>query len=737
MGKRSKVVHLNSQHSSAEKPRYGRQSALLQDLQARGKQRLMSLLYDMFDNTDDALFELADKAESNALQNLFFESMREVRIKRRGIENYFGKNIEEAFRCVGDEHLKTKGAEEPANLASVSEESLSLVAKDELEEVVASDSMVSKAMSLYPIPLSQLTIRINKVAAGKVDVKNNPLGPWVICQGFVGGCENLEIDIKAKLVLFKLFDRFVISRMASVLEDGNQFLISAGVLPRLKAEGPSHQARGQVAGAGAAGLSSEQVQSQDDDVFAGLQSLLSSTVAAASGGSGLLPVGQAPAMPRPLIMDLLSGLQNQQVQQLQAQGYARAEQNCLNIAALLDRELLAHESAQSHSLGKVDDDVINLVQMLFQFVLDDRSLAVEMKAIISRLQIPLIKVAMQDRTFFSRGGHPARKLLNEIATSAIGWLPPEEGQHDPLLEKVESVVTRVLNEYEDDMEVFQELLTDFVSFVAVEKRRVGLVERRTLDAEDGRAKSEAARAAVQQVIEDKMAGRCLPDVVVNLLRDAWSNVLFLTYLREGDESEEWQLSTATIDELLWSVDISQQVERKELLQRVPAILKSIREGLAKISFNHFDMNAMFGELEAVHLKRLKGQESFAEAAALKPVVPQTDAAISSTADQALDDLCAELDEKIYQQVDALTTGTWVEFHPSDDNTFRCRLAAVIKPTGKHIFVNRSGKKVAEQSRDGLANDIQSGIVSLLDDGLLFDRALESVIGNLRDLKGKK
>lgn len=735
MGNRSKVVHLNSQHSSAEKPRYGRQSALLQDLQVRGKQRLMSLLYDMFDNTDDALFELADKAEGNALQNLFFESMREVRIKRRGIENHFSKNIEEAFRCIGDEHLKARGVEKPVSLSSVSEESLSLVAQDELEEVVASDSMVSKAMSLYPIPLSQLTIRINKVAAGKVDIKNNPLGPWVICQGFVGGCENLEIDIKAKLVLFKLFDRFVISRMASVLEDGNQFLISAGVLPHLKSEGPSRQAS---AGSSTGGLSGEQIQSQDDDVFAGLQSLLSSTVAGVpvSGGSGL-PAGQAPAMPRPLIMDLLSGLQNQQVQQLQAQGYARAEQNCLNIAALLDRELLARESAQSHSLGKVDDDVINLVQMLFQFVLDDRSLAVEMKAIISRLQIPLIKVAMQDRTFFSRGGHPARKLLNEIATSALGWLPPEEGQHDPLLEKVESVVTRVLNEYEDDMEVFQELLTDFVSFVAVEKRRVGLVERRTLDAEDGRAKSEAARAAVQQVIEDKMAGRCLPDVVVNLLRDAWSNVLFLIYLREGDESEEWQLSTATIDELLWSVDISRQVERKELLQRVPAILKSIREGLAKISFNHFDMNAMFSELEAVHLKRLKGQESFAEAAALKPVVPPTDVTKTSTADQALNDLCAELDEKIYQQVDALTTGTWVEFHPTNNNTFRCRLAAVIKHTGKHIFVNRSGKKVAEQSRDGLASDIQNGIVSLLDDGLLFDRALESVIGNLRDLKGKK
>lgn len=732
MSSNSKVVHLNSQNTSAkksEKPRYGRQPALLQDLQERGKQRLMSLLYDMFDNTDDALFELADKADSNAVQNLFFESMREVRIKRRGIENCFSQNIEEAFRRIGDENYRGDGLDEPVTLASVSEESLSLVAQDELEEVVATDSMVSKAMSLYPIVLSQLTIRINKVAPAKVDLRSNPLGPSVICQGFVEGCESLEIDIKAKLVLYKLFDRYVISRMGNALDDGNQLLISAGILPHLKSDSPANRKRQQIR---TDGLSSP----QDEDVFSGLQSLLSSTVAAVpmQGAGGLLPMGQAPAMPRPMIMDLLSELQHQQVQQGQGQGYANAEANCFNVASLLDGVLVAQNPGQSHSLGKVDDDVINLVQMLFQFILDDRNLASEMKAIISSLQIPLVKVAMQDRTFFSRGGHPARKLLNEIATTALGWLPPEEGQHDPLLNKVEEVVSRVLNEYASDMDVFQELLTDFISFLEIEKRRVGLVERRTVDAEDGRAKSEAARAAVQKVIEGKMAGKCLPDVVVNLLRDAWSNVLFLVYLKEGEESEEWQLSISVVDELLWSVDLSKSVERQELLKKVPAILKSLREGLAKISYNPFDMNTMFSELEAEHLKRLKGQDSLAEAAmeAVKPVV-----AIAETADQQLENACAEIKENIYQKVDAMTIGTWVEFHPSDDNTFRCRLAAVIKPTGKYIFVNRSGKKVAEQTREGLAIDIQSGAISLLDDGLLFDRALESVIGNLRDLKGPK
>ena len=63
------------------------------------------------------------------------------------------------------------------------------------------------------------------------------------------------------------------------------------------------------------------------------------------------------------------------------------------------------------------------------------------------------------------------------------------------------------------------------------------------------------------------------------------------------------------------------------------------------------------------------------------------------------------------------------------------LAAIIKPTGKYIFVNRTGMKVMEKTRMGLAVEFRRGAIRLLDDALLFDRALESVIGNLRKLKG--
>ena len=90
-----------------------------------------------------------------------------------------------------------------------------------------------------------------------------------------------------------------------------------------------------------------------------------------------------------------------------------------------------------------------------------------------------------------------------------------------------------------------------------------------------------------------------------------------------------------------------------------------------------------------------------------------------------------VDAGMLSAVDNLAMGSWVQFNQGEAASFRCRLAAVLRPSGKYIFVNRSGKKVAEWSRQQLASNIAKDIVMLLDDRQLFDRALESVITQLQ------
>lgn len=801
-GPRSKIIPIKSGAAGSGN---GRETgaelatAPLSRLQECCKPLLQQSVQALFDQADDALFELANRAVNNAEQNMFFESMREVRIKRRGIEQSIIRDLQENFRRLTQGAVQDEQAHQQV-LESVAASSLSLVDHDELEEMVAVDSMIAKAEKEFAEPLALLTARMDSLLPYPVSVKGNPFGPAELCNSFLRATQSLDLDIKAKLVLFKLFDRHVVKELDKIYESGNTLLAEAGVLPRLK--------RG-----GASASKSPLPTAEEDDaeqVFHSLQQLLGQVrpepgFIMVDQSNGLVAPGLAPVLPRESLMQLLGDIQQYQVAWLARQQSAvmrGVPPQQLDVLQALNRVLQQKLPSQAMSIGQVDDDAINLVSMLFQFILEDRNLAAPIKGLIARLQIPILKVAMLDKSFFGKGGHPARKLLNEFANASLGWSPSGEVERDPLYAKIEKLVNRIIDEFSEDVTVFQDSLADFIAFVELDRRRASLVEQRTIDAEDGRAKSELARATVQQVLHEKTSGQRLPDVVEKLLQDGWSNVMFLICLKEGTDSESWQRALQTVDDLLESVSsVDSLADRARLLRTLPVLLKSLRSGLNKIGFNPFELNQLFSELEQIHLQRLR-QEETADLVTVEPVAPEQTTAPEITAlappaplapdaaqpalepapltvdevletregaEAELDASVAELDrqlaehlgevdgealqeperaaaaetdgetpssqENALERIDRLQVGGWVEFHQGGGKVLRCRLAAIIRATGKYIFVNRAGVKVADNNREGLARAFQRGEFNVLDEGRLFDRALESVIGNLREMKG--
>ena len=206
-----------------------------------------------------------------------------------------------------------------------------------------------------------------------------------------------------------------------------------------------------------------------------------------------------------------------------------------------------------------------------------------------------------------------------------------------------------------------------------------------------------------------------------------------------------------------------------LLELVPGLLKSLREGLTSAAFDPFSTSEFFSQLESLHVQafqRFKRPEPepvvadiaepdapIAADAALVVDLPELELEAAAEA-PAMVEVVEEIillapgesrapepeaslpeGDEALDQVDNLRVGSWVEFQEDEDHKVRCKLAAIIKPTGKYIFVNRTGMKVLEKTRMGLAVEFRRGAIRLLDDALLFDRALESVIGNLRKLKG--
>jgi hypothetical protein len=720
---------------------------VLLQVRDRAAQQLKDALQELFDNADDTLFEMADRAQNNSEQNTFFEAMRDLRLKRKSIERAFLDKFYESFLRLGQYQVS-----EPDVPAPVSYDKLALVHNDDLEKTVAVDAMVTKVLSRDGTALAQLTTRLNQLITQPLTNEANPLGPAMLCDFFLQAGRGLGVGIKVKLIVLKLFEKYVLTDTDHLYSEANQLLIATGVLPELKAiparratdrgTRPSRSAE-QFSDAGlaqAAGKLDQSVQ----EVFSALQELLLQV------RGNLVPRHEPNAEARPIssqdLLRLLSHLQ-QYVPTSEADDFDLRNQ----LEQLLTR--VSMKSGKFRVVGVGDEDVINLIAMLFEFILDDRNLPASLRALIGRLQIPMLKVAVIDKSFFSRGSHPARRLLNEIAAAALGWGGRDDYQRDSLYIRVEQIVQRLLNDFVDDPAIFSELLVDFLAFTSDERRRSELLEQRTRDAEEGRARAELARQRVQQELNQRLLGKVLPEVVVRLLQEAWSKVLLLTCLKHGDESVEWQAGLIAMDDLIWSVELHEEPEaRQRLLDLVPGLLKSLREGLTSAAFDPFATSDFFSQLEALHVQAFQHFSRMQDEASTEgsptsgdvnvdygPAMIQVveEIVLIAPGEQLFSEPVLRLpeDDAGLAQVDELRLGGWVEIQEDEEHKLRCKLAAIVEPSGRYVFVNRTGMKVLEKTRMGLAMEFRRGTIRLLDDALLFDRALESVLGNLRKLKG--
>ena len=313
---------------------------------------------------------------------------------------------------------------------------------------------------------------------------------------------------------------------------------------------------------------------------------------------------------------------------------------------------------------------------------------------------------------------------------------------------------RILHDFDSDISIFDDLLQEFTSFVSTESRRAELIEQRTRAAEEGLGKSQQARAVVGYTLNEKAVGKRLPRVVVDILRDCWSNYMFLIHVKEGINSPAWEKALRTVEDLIWSVEITPGgSERGQLLKVIPSLLQRLRVGFGSVSYSKVKMRTQLKELEVIHLRNLRsspeepvdtpiagdenaeasGQQAGTAAPGVDKIIESPVIVENAARPEKVSETLPEDDEHA-KVAASISTGAWVEFKESDDKVTRAKLAAIIKATGKYIFVNRVGMKVAEKTLARLAIELRDGTMSVLDNALLFDRALENVIGHLREMK---
>ena len=405
-------------------------------------------------------------------------------------------------------------------------------------------------------------------------------------------------------------------------------------------------------------------------------------------------------------------------------------------------ELVASQQGQ---LTRPDEDAVNLIGMLFDCILNDHNLAIPMQALIGRLQIPLLKVALMDHAFFSQSGHPARQLLNELSSAGIGWSTGGELKRDALYEKVESIVERILNQFEQDLRLFEALLNELREFIARDRRKTQMVEQRLRQSESGRAKTDDARNVVRKRVGRKMGGLRMPQTVAEFIHNVWQRVLIHVHVLESTESETWNQMLQTLDDLLWCVQKLTAEDDRLYRRNLRADLEvNLRKGLALIiqdqQTTERELALVTSPLDLI-IRRDDGA-----------LQPEDAASISQRAATNLDTVPTEeievpmsepeeaptqelLDPSFLARAKDLAEGSWVEYRDGAGPAKRCKLVGIVNPGEQYVFANRRGMKVAAISCDDVAARIANDEIVLLDDTALFERALSSVITDLRASQG--
>ncbi len=757
---------MNSQGSSRNNQLPPRFKDMMQGCRQMARSHLAPLFPTMLDNADVALLEFAGKAETNVAQATFFEAMQELKRKRTEVEQAFFKSVDSGFKQFINGNASSESM--PVGFGEITASKLSLVDKTDVEAALPVQNMIAKANANYSEQLYGLNQRLAVVNGGaKLSEQHLPGGPTQLAEAARGAFNLLAIDGKTRLVIYAVFERYLMRELLGMYEEYNRRLVNAGILPNLKYEirkqldprqvkatsGSASPARTKAFGP-APGTTPQTV---GEEAFESILELMARSHGFPMGKSaaGTSATGEAisEAVAASSRTTILGTIDNIQLEQSGTEATTRFQNEIIeNISvdqALLDRLKITLADERQRLYGGIDRrkvasadaDIIDVVGMLFEYMLQDEALPNIVKALLSRLHTPFLKVAIIDRKLFTEKHHPGRRLLDVMAEAGTRWVTEDDLERGifPCMTKI---VERILTDFKDDLSLFDELLGDFTAHLHEIEQKAQIIERRTVEAADGQARLQNAREKANGEINRILENRRLAPVALTFMRQVWVEKLTFILLREheGTDSEAWKLAVKLADNLVWSLHSqTEESKRDQLHEALPRLRTELRKGLEELQgYGRRDNDRMFAQIctwqdEAirqaadvrtadVQVANVQAGPEPVEAVEPPPVEQPVPVEPESVHSAEVQDMIERLGE--------LEFDTWFEFADAESGRHqRFKLAWYSKISSNYMFVDAMGVKAAEFTRTVLAEKLCSGearIVELHSKPFL-DRALTTIL----------
>ena len=761
----AKVVAFDSDGSNQPGDRNKPTNLILTKCWGTFSKPFMRLVDGFFERTDDELFNLSEKAENSSLQTIYFDAMRYLRKERESIRSSYAEGVNQRYSDFWAGKLEMRQASDEQLNGET--DSLSLVENEDLEEGLAITTMISKGNNLWYADLFGLNKRLSFIAGKKeIDQEENPLGPAQLCFTLEDVLNPLDLELEIKLFVYKLFDQVVLGGLGEIYQIVNGFLIEENILPKIAnpfrnsseksgyrsrrgtASGQRHSTdvfdeNGQIVG-----------EPGDDAAFIDAFYTMRNLMGAWRTAHGVIPMGQdddsRSAYQTHDVLNAISKLQSIGEGTPLVQEQALSAQN--GVKVFIAGELKKRHSGEDKDrpLGRVEEDVIDMVGIIFDYILEDDNLADSIKALIGRLQIPIVKTAILDKSFFAKKMHPARQLLNTLAKAGVALGDSEASAATPLYKKIQSVVMKVLEELDHDISLFATLLEELTFFLEKEERRSFVVEQRTQQTTHSKEQLVLAKKIANYEVVKRLQGREIPGVIRSFLDSSWKDVLVLTFLRREKEPKDWHSMLDVIGRLINSITPqSDSIEEKRTLQTIPRLLKDIEVGLEKISCHPVKMTSIFEDIKVCHIAVFgeaildidltQNQQGEAKASSDSKIRSDTGGQEIGGSEVSLNEILSAIEasettdkDEHYLMAESMEIGRWVDFNDSEEASIRGKLSWRSQVTSSCIFVNNKGTKVMEKSMQEFAVALREGKASIVKEVKvpLMDRALAAMTKTL-------
>ena len=385
-----------------------------------------------------------------------------------------------------------------------------------------------------------------------------------------------------------------------------------------------------------------------------------------------------------------------------------------------------------------------VVSLMLRTIAEDVRLLAPVREMVMQLKPALLHLAKTEPRFFADRDNPARRLLDAITARSLAFSSEQDTGFQAFALELHLTVQSLQTPSPGLADRVAQRLAQMESLGRPDdgdaRRTLVRVEQRHLlagtVAEEIRARPDFARA---------------PALVRRVLLGPWAQVVAHARLHVDGLGEAPMLVAlapaadepalrymAVLSDLLWSCQLAQaSLNRPRLIRVVPAVLRTVREGLDTIDFPREQAQPFFQTLMGLHEAAYKTQRSgefLAATTPRRPADPPAEPWFQGQEARASGFIDTQLLEPAFVDTepmdtpsdagDQLSVGAWVELRQAGVAQ-RCQLRWVSPHRSMFLFATPEGRPVS-LTRRGLERLSTAGRLQVVAEKGVVDEALAAV-----------